>query len=50
MLRSRLAPLNADQLADIIRAHKLDPKDRTRDCSAEKLRDWIVETVEHSSR
>jgi len=49
MLRSRLAPLNADQLADIIRAHKLDPKGRTRDRSSEKLRDWIVDAVERST-
>ena len=46
MLRAKLAPLNADQLADVIRGHKLDPADLTSNLSADKLRDWIVDAVE----
>ena len=50
MLRAKLAPLNADQLADVIRDHKLDPADRTSNLSADKLRDWIVDAVEQGPR
>ena len=50
MLRAKLAPLNADQRADVIRGHKLDPADRTSNLRADKLRDWIVDAVEQGPR